>query len=383
LVVRFHQQRWEYFSDPWNIFDYICVSMGSSALVQPAQAGSANADVANLRVVKTLKALRILRLMRVVRHIGGLKMVEGLWLLVSGLLSSVKTLFWVGVCLIIMVYTFSVALMTILDEDHEVLYEQWGDAKMYVGSVSGSMWTMFEVITFDAWSPNVFRPLVNVAPGAAVVLFAAIVVMTFGALNVILGVMVEHMRSTMEATKTKTASRLEDTEAKMIQSMGQDFRSCDRDSDGELQYKEFMKLLKKESFAYRLRLIGVQNAEAEQLFHLMDSDKSGSVTPEEFINGLNKIKGPAAGKDVVQMISLSQKQSVLARKYVAKVKRLSDRASELQRRLNTMGRGMTAEVAFRTETKKHGKQLIDRARLRNKAIRTLHAADKITYPSLG
>jgi len=382
MLARVHQQRWEYFSDPWNIFDYVCVSMSGTALVQPAE-DSSQKDIVNLRVIKALKALRILRLMRVVRHIGGLKIVEGLWLLVSGLLASVKTLMWVGVMMLILIYTFAVALMTITDSDHQRLFSEWESASMYVGSVGSSMWTMIEVITFDTWSSEIFRPMVNITPSAAFILFGAIVVVTFGVLNVVLGVMVEHMRATMDNSKKHTAKKLEDTESMLIQTMGQDFRKADRDSDGQLQYKEFIKLLKSETFAFRLRLVGVQFAEAEQLFHLMDADESGAVSPEEFVAGLSKLKGPAHGKDVVRIITFAQKHCAMARKYVQQVERMSERATELQRRLDTMGRGMTAEVAFRNDTKKHAREVAERARQRAKALRTARYSDQVTYPRLG
>merc|ERR1719336_2236909 len=49
MCVRMHQQGWEYFADPWNIFDYVCVSLGVTSLVQPAGADGPAKDAVNLR----------------------------------------------------------------------------------------------------------------------------------------------------------------------------------------------------------------------------------------------------------------------------------------------------------------------------------------------
>merc|ERR1719291_878703 len=99
----------------------------------------------------------------------------------------------------------------------------------------------------------------------------------------------------MKETQLKTANRLEDVEKNIIAAMAQEFIASDEDGNGELEYEEFLELCNKETFGYKMRLIGIQLAEAEQIFQLMDADGSGTVTPEEFVSGLRKMKGEATG----------------------------------------------------------------------------------------
>lgn len=62
-----------------------------------------------------------------------------------------------------------------------------------------------------------------------------------------------------------------------------------------------VKRVKKEAVARipglvkKLGLLGITIEEAESLFDIMDVNGSGTVTPEEFIAGLQKIKGQAKG----------------------------------------------------------------------------------------
>merc|ERR1712129_247437 len=43
--------------------------------------------------------------------------------------------------------------------------------------------------------------------------------------------------------------------------------------------------------------------EAEDLFHLIDIDNSGSIDPEEFVNGCIRLQGPAKAIDLATLMS--------------------------------------------------------------------------------
>merc|ERR1712151_977304 len=95
-----------------------------------------------------------------------------------------------------------------------------------------------------------------------------------------------------------------------------------------------------ESMMYKLRLLGVMSEEAESLFDIMDADKSGSVTPEEFVTGLQKLKGFAKGQDLVQLICFAQKQCIRAGKFLEQLVELNEKADIVQTRLNSIGKSM-------------------------------------------
>jgi len=48
--------------------------------------------------------------------------------------------------------------------------------------------------------------------------------------------------------------------------------------------------------------LGVDVAEGEQLFHLLDTDKSGGVDSRELINGLLRLRGNAKSLDVALIL---------------------------------------------------------------------------------
>lgn len=378
MFCRLHQQSWEYFADAWNIFDYICVSMGVTSLVQPTS-GSGTKDVVNLRVVKALKGFRVLRLLRVVRHIGGLKMVEGLWLLVAGFLNSVKTLFWVGIFLLLMIYSFGVALVTLSDD--EELFATWEHAEIYVGSVTKAMWTVLQVCTFDDWS-EIARHLFKVTPLAGGLLIAAIVVITFGTLNVLLAVMVEHIRDCMDERNKRMARKLEESDNFLLEMIAKQLDRITKGDQDLVEYKDFRKLLKTSNFQRLIKPLSVQTAEADEIFKLFDLDDGGGVASQVFISGLRRRKGCASGQDLVKTICFAQRECSRARKYADRVRRLSDFSDTMQLRLNSMGTGLSAEIKQRQAADKHAAEVRERAVQVEAIVRKMDHNGRVFFPSL-
>jgi len=381
MMLRLNQSGWDYFRDPWNIFDYICVSVGTTALIQPLEGGSPNSakDATNLRMVKTLKGMRVLRLLRIVRHIGGLKVFEGLWLIINSLLNGLRTLVWISLLMVITIYVLSVMLAASVGTSDE-LYLAWPDAAKYVGSVQQSMLTILQVCTLDSWTEEIGRPILEGAPMGLLVLYIAMVVVTFGILNVILAVMIEHIRDTMERNKRRTEAKLKATQQEIMQSMLDDFRLCRLNEEGALSYSEFVKLTKTPTFAYKLRLCGIHHLEAHELFKLMDFDGNGAVTPDEFLAAMHKIKGDASGQDLVHVLCFAEKQSQRAREYVQIVRKLSDRADELQRRLNAMGTGLTRNLVERHDSMRRNEARLDSAAVRMKTLEKMDQHQSTYFP---
>lgn len=156
MLLRLNQLSWDYFVDPWNVFDYSLVVLSCSDIVVTIS----NSSSGGMRLASSL---RIFRLLRVVRSIKGLKIVAGLWLIIQGILDSIRTVFWVACATIVMIYCFAVALTTIVGHDEEAR-SRWYLADVYVGSVSKSMLTILQVITLDSWTADIARPLMDIAP---------------------------------------------------------------------------------------------------------------------------------------------------------------------------------------------------------------------------
>ena len=130
---------------------------------------------------KFLSVLRLLRLLRLARLIRLVKIFKELWLVVQGMIESFKVLFWVILLLVMVIYPFAIFLHIRLEYDCDLMASpdfcgpgeiegQSGTSKGGVpcpdpflncremfGTVPGSMYTMFQVMTLESWSMEVVR----------------------------------------------------------------------------------------------------------------------------------------------------------------------------------------------------------------------------------
>eukprot|EP00931_Biecheleriopsis_adriatica_P056723 TRINITY_DN33631_c0_g1_i1.p1 TRINITY_DN33631_c0_g1~~TRINITY_DN33631_c0_g1_i1.p1 ORF type:complete len:506 (-),score=76.27 TRINITY_DN33631_c0_g1_i1:77-1426(-) len=351
---RVHRDGWDYFQDVWNLSDYMLCVLSISDIAM-ALSGTPNYVGAS--------SLRVFRFLRVVRSIKGLKAVAGLWVIIQGLLDSMRTIFWVGCACLLLIYCFAVALTTTIGPD-DPTRTHWTDVDVYVGTVARSMLTVLQVVTLDSWCDKIARPLLAGSPLAFAILMMAIVVLSFGTLNILVGVMVDRITIISQDKKESTAKITERTEMQLTASILEEFHAADADQDGFLNAREFRKLVRTPSLIQKLSLLGVRTEDAEVLFETMDVDHSGTITPEEFIAGLQKLKGPAKGQDIVQLITFAQKECLRAVHFVHLVSTLSAKVDEMQERLDKCGVCLSHEVVRRNfeedrdeEVRKQAKQL--------------------------
>eukprot|EP00435_Cladocopium_sp_Y103_P026760 s1698_g6.t1 len=340
VIVRMHHHGWEYAIDPWNIFDYCLVVFGwTDVLVSVTDTGSGGLRLAS--------SLRLFRLLRVVRSIRGIKVLAGLWVVIQGLLDSYRTVLWVGGSQRDKPWVSQRSNPATEGGQDRFAFEYWYIGHKYVGSVLRAMLTMLQVATFDRWAENVARPLFHVAPMATPVLFLCIFVVSFGTLNILVAVMVERISVITADRRTHAEQARVRMEAYMLESMVEDLHANDKDGSGDLSQKEFKKIIRIPGLVKKLGLLGISIEEAESLFDIMDVNKSGTVTPEEFIAGLQKIKGQAKGR-VWEWAHSWGKQVVRSAAYVQRIKFLNMQVDGVQERLNSSGdrrQGMGSEFA--------------------------------------
>jgi len=298
-----------------------------------------------------------------------------------GLLDSLRTLIWVALLLLILVYCFAVSLATAIPDTPE-MKAKWVEFDIYFGSVWRSMWTVLQIISLDNWATDIARPQMEVAPIGAFLAFATVIVGAFGVMNIIIAVMVERIRTIAQENKDMTNRVLEHTEQDLFMSMASDFSEANLNDDGELGFDEFTEMLQTPSMTMKLRLLGIMSDEAEALFEIMDADLNGSVSPEEFVTGLQKLKGVAKGQDLVQLICFAQKQCARATTYVDRLKMLSKQTDMIQERLNGMGHAITHEMKHRKQTAERDEEVLKHAAERELMIGKLDKTRQLQFPAL-
>ncbi|CAK9086985.1 Sodium channel protein 60E (Drosophila ion channel 60) (Drosophila sodium channel 1) (Protein smell-impaired 60E) (Sodium channel 2) (DmNav2) [Durusdinium trenchii] len=296
MLLRINQLNWEYFVDPWNVFDYCLVVFSVADLV----VSLAKTDGSGLRWAASLRVFRSLRIARAIRRE---KVVRGLFRITQGFIDALPSMLWTFLAAVLFAYMLAIVLTALVGSDLAAR-ELWENAEVYCGTVTRSNGTALSgMLRYGNRFPEESR--------ATAVAKSERLLMT---------AMLEEFTDAW--TWTGLAYQPTTTE------------EYDQDYNGELDFWEFRKVLRTPGMTKKLSFLGVGPDEAESLFELMDVDKSGSLTPIEFLTGLFKVKGPAKGQDLCRLITLAEKNKRMATKWVTRVRHLNAKADEIQVRLN-------------------------------------------------
>ena len=159
ILLRLLVHRLTFFRDPWSVFDFIVVTI---ALV-PASGP-----------FEVLRALRVLRVLRL------LTMVPAMRRVVAGMIASIPGLTSVGAIMLIIVYVSAVISTNLFGEQ----FPEW------FGSLGGSAYTLFQIMTLESWSMGIVRPVMEVYPYSWMFFLPFILIATFTMLNLLMAVIV-------------------------------------------------------------------------------------------------------------------------------------------------------------------------------------------------
>jgi voltage-gated sodium channel len=175
LGLRFYGYGWQFFRDPWSVFDLLVVGI---ALV-PASGP--------LSVLRTLRVLRVLRLVSAV---------PSMRRVVSGLLAAMPGMASVASLLALVIFVAGVMATKL-----------FGDiAPLYFGDLGTTLFTLFQIMTGEAW-PDVAREVMATAPLAWIFFVIYILVSSFAVLNLFIAVVVSGMEDQVTADLAEAEER--------------------------------------------------------------------------------------------------------------------------------------------------------------------------------
>jgi voltage-gated sodium channel len=180
LVLRIYAHGWRFFRDPWGVFDFIIVGI---ALVPASEAFAA------------LRALRVLRVLRLVSGVPRLRRV------VEALLRAVPGIGSIGLLLLLVFYVFAVIGTQLFGAS----FPAW------FGTLGGSMYSLFQIMTLESWSMGIVRPVMEVYPYAWAFFVPFIIVSSFTVLNLFIAIIVDSMQTLHEIEEKHTVEAISQT----------------------------------------------------------------------------------------------------------------------------------------------------------------------------
>jgi voltage-gated sodium channel len=179
ISAKIYAYRWQFFRDPWNVFDFIIVTV---ALI-PASGP--------LAVLRSLRILRVLRL---------ISMVTRLRFVVESLLRAIPGIASIAALLVLLFYVFAVMATELFGSAHPAWF----------GTLGKSMYTLFQIMTLESWSMGIARPVMETHPYAWLFFIPFILVATFTVLNLFIAIIVNTMQTMHNTTHMQEQAAIED-----------------------------------------------------------------------------------------------------------------------------------------------------------------------------
>lgn len=262
--------------------------------------------------LRLVSGFRIIRMGPAVRHWQATKELRELWIVIGAVAETVKTLFWVGVMLIFVIWIFGILVsMSLLDrsgDEFDFTYSQWSFQE-YWGSVPRSAFSLFQVATRDNWISSMVSPLVKTEPLLLVIFGSYFCIGALALMNSIIAVVVECTLSAARSSSDREEEEKLRADAAVMDSLRKIFHDGDTDGSGELDMDELHALICKHQVRDRLKMLRIPFADLDLLFTLLDTDCTGNVNTDMFFRGCAKLRGPAMACDLHQL-SIDLKQNL-------------------------------------------------------------------------
>eukprot|EP00747_Dinoflagellata_sp_TGD_P047887 gnl/TRDRNA2_/TRDRNA2_145271_c0_seq2.p1 gnl/TRDRNA2_/TRDRNA2_145271_c0~~gnl/TRDRNA2_/TRDRNA2_145271_c0_seq2.p1 ORF type:complete len:569 (+),score=102.39 gnl/TRDRNA2_/TRDRNA2_145271_c0_seq2:244-1707(+) len=275
-----------YFNDKWNWMDFVLgiIAMVDSWILLPlADSGSP---------LKAVMICRIFKVMRLARLVKVMRMRPELWVTVQGIAAAFKTMIWVILLLLLMVYFFAIFCMDMIgaeDYTYEDGSEGWAQKNVFFGSVSASMLTLFNMALLAEWA-EIVRPVWQFQPYYVPAFMFFVLFTTMGILNVVIGVIVE--RTAAAANADNEAKLQAELQLRMqhVKNLLAVMLELDDNSDGMITVKEITSPENKQALENIMNDLDLPAGwTAKDLHTMLDEAGNGVLSAAEFLEGMFRL----------------------------------------------------------------------------------------------
>jgi len=277
-LARLYAYGGSFCADLWNPFDLAIVISGYLDLILKRLLPEGGSDLDTLQMLRIFRIARLARTIKILRHMPELQaMIRGF----KNAIGAMGYGFLFILFLLLMAGILSVELIHPINMECDT--DGW--CKEAFLSVIKSVLLYFQtLVAGDSWGLCAI-PIIKNTP-ATILLFASVlVIVQLGFTNLILSVIVE---KAAEARQHDCAA-LRRQRQEAIKKVARIARQIDSSGNGMITEEEFKEGMENDSdFRELLEVLDIDEADVSSLFYLMDADKSGDLSIEEFVRTLAK-----------------------------------------------------------------------------------------------
>jgi len=296
----------------WNLFDTLLVLFSIAEFITDRLSGSGGGGAASLGSgMKAVKMLRIARVFRVFRFF------KELSLLALMIIDSMKSLMWALLMLSIILYVFAI-LFTQSASDH---IKQRGPGVLEIqrqfGNIPLTVYSLLQAMLGGVSWGVASDALFDIHWTVAGLFFFYIFFTMLAFLNITTGVFVDNAVETARTQRDFLVQKETELKEKYLAEMRDLFMEMDEDGSGTVSMEEVAAYFEDPRVRSYFAALGLDSADTERLFNLLDCDEDGDVGVDEFLDGCLRLKGLARSIDVQHLLMEFKKFNKMLNQIVA------------------------------------------------------------------
>lgn len=285
LRVQAVMPQWTKFFDYWGMFDLFVtvLSLVDNFILTFALSGSE--DDSALGAFTVLRIFRLFRLIRIVRV---LKMFKDLIVMVQGLSGSFKSVGWMSLLMLIIMYTGSILVVVLIGQPMAGENE---DIDHFFGSLIKAMYSHFCLVTLEGWISVSDAAILHASWIWGLYSVGLICFTNMVLLNLMVGCIVERIIVLAEEQEQEVSEFAAESQ-QLETTLGKLFSSSDLDASGDITYQEVRAMLDRESTAQILDTFGINISIPHDVLHtIMHLDRDGVTTFKAFFDAVIRLCG--------------------------------------------------------------------------------------------
>jgi len=308
LVVKVYALSWTFWSGSevsWNLFDiFVVVLMILDFFVSVSQPTAESSLWSQGQVLRVLRVLRVVRFMRSVRQ---LRFFMQLRIMIQSIMFSLRPLLWATIVLVGMFYMFGIILTQgVIDSLKE--HDSWDDEssaelRSCFGTLEGTALSLFQAMSGGINWGELFDTLSPLAFQFRCVFVFFVLFAIFGATNVITGIFVEIANHWAQNDTHAQIQADSEQKAFFIRALHDLFSELDTSGQGTLTLEGMQEAIANGDarLVSSFHALDLEIMDVRTLFLLLDRDRKGYVSTEEFLLGCFRLKGEARTLDIMKL----------------------------------------------------------------------------------
>lgn len=290
FIYKLCKLRSRYWESNWNRFDafLLCVTFFDISLDLFQRGYDDVFDLRNLLILKLLRLLRILRILRVLQKKVEMRMV------LEGLVASFQSMIWVALMLGLLVYVTAIICVTFFSE---IRNPDNPDFFLNFATIGRAMFSLFTLSIVADWT-DIVTPVVREHWWSPFFFVAFIICATFGIMNLIIGVITERTAQVQQSYRHLEMLRADGRRMDSIKELADImFKECESHGDEDeatITRERMQEFSKSEEYGEQIKeLVASVSLPAGYEIHdchaMFDRDASGTITEEEFVQGMGRL----------------------------------------------------------------------------------------------